>query len=150
VSGEDATLVWEKAQRYDWPVTVEGGVPVTRTRPARALLGFLAWCEDDFRAGALRHLLQSGDMRLDLDDGPPPGQAARLLARVPCAAAERGDQVLVDATAVPAGLDDLEILALLEMAHRGSPRRAARRNPEQRQPEGNGPSLDELSETDDR
>ena len=80
VSDEDATLVWEKAQRHDWPVTVEGGVPVARTRPARALLGFLAWYEDGFRAGALRHLLQSGDVRLDLDDGPSPGQAARLLA----------------------------------------------------------------------
>jgi PD-(D/E)XK nuclease superfamily len=81
VSAEDATLVWEKAQRHDWPVTVEGGVPVARTRPARALLGFLAWLEDGFRAGALRHLFQSGDVRLDLDDGPSPGQAARLLSR---------------------------------------------------------------------
>jgi ATP-dependent helicase/nuclease subunit B len=81
VSGEDATLVWEKAQRHGWPVTVEGGVPVARTRPARALLGFLAWVGEGFRAGALRQLLQSGDVRLDLDDGPSPGQAARLLAR---------------------------------------------------------------------
>jgi ATP-dependent helicase/nuclease subunit B len=81
VSDEDATLIWEKNQRHDWPVTVEGGVPVTRTRPARALLGFLAWYEDGFRAGALRHLFQSGDVRWDLDDGPSPGQAARLLSR---------------------------------------------------------------------
>jgi ATP-dependent helicase/nuclease subunit B len=81
VGGEDATLVWEKAQRHGWPVTVEGGVPVSRTRPARALLGFLAWVEAGFRAGALRQLLQSGDVRLGLDDGPSPGQAARLLAR---------------------------------------------------------------------
>jgi ATP-dependent helicase/nuclease subunit B len=81
VSSEDATLVWEKAQCHEWPVTVEGGVPVARTRPARALLGFLAWFGEGFRAGALRQLLQSGDVRLDLDDGPSAGQAARLLAR---------------------------------------------------------------------
>jgi hypothetical protein len=60
LTGEAATLVWEKAQRHAWPVTVEGGIPVTRTRPARALLGFLGWLEEGFRASALRHLLQSG------------------------------------------------------------------------------------------
>jgi ATP-dependent helicase/nuclease subunit B len=80
-SDEDATLIWEKAQRHDWSVTVESGVPSARTRPARALLGFLAWYEDGFRAGALRHLFQSGDIRLDLPDGPSPGQAARFLTR---------------------------------------------------------------------
>ena len=50
--GDDATLVWEKAQRHDWPVTVEPGVPVALTRPARALLAFCAWVEGGFPAAA--------------------------------------------------------------------------------------------------
>ena len=82
VSDEDATLVWEKAQRHDWPVTVEGGVPVARTRPARALLGFLRVVRGRLPRRRAPASLQSGDVRLDLDDGPSPGQAARLLVRV--------------------------------------------------------------------
>jgi ATP-dependent helicase/nuclease subunit B len=81
VAAADAALVWEKAQRYDWPLTVEPGVPVAVTRPARAVLAFCAWIEGGFTAAELRHLLQSGDLRLDLAEGPTPGQAARLLAR---------------------------------------------------------------------
>jgi ATP-dependent helicase/nuclease subunit B len=77
----DTTLAWELARRHEWPVTVEPGLPVARTRPGRALLGFAAWVEGGFRALDLRRLLQSGDVRLDLPDGPGPGQAARLLAR---------------------------------------------------------------------
>jgi ATP-dependent helicase/nuclease subunit B len=78
---EHVVLLWEKAQRYDVPVTIGPGLPVTLTRPARALLAFCDWIEGGFAAGALRRLLQSGDVRLDLDGGPSAGQAARLLAR---------------------------------------------------------------------
>jgi ATP-dependent helicase/nuclease subunit B len=56
------------------------GIPITLTRPARALLAFCAWIEDGFPAGGLRRLLHSGDVRLDLEDGPTAGQAARLVA----------------------------------------------------------------------
>lgn len=77
----DAALVWEKAQRSAWPATIEPGIPVALTRPGRALLAWASWAEAGFTAGDLRHLLQSGDVRLDLDGGPTPGQAARLLAR---------------------------------------------------------------------
>ncbi len=77
---EYTVLIWEKAQRYGWPVTVDPGIPITLTRPARALLAFCTWIADGFPAAGLRRLLQSGDMRLDLDDGPTAGQAARLLA----------------------------------------------------------------------
>jgi ATP-dependent helicase/nuclease subunit B len=78
---EHVVLLWEKAQRHGLPVTVGPGLPVTLTRPARALLAFCDWIEGGFAAGALRRLLQSGDVRLDLEDGPSAGQAARLLAR---------------------------------------------------------------------
>jgi hypothetical protein len=81
-SSSYASLVWEKALRYDWPVTLAAGVPATLTRPGRALLGLIEWIEDDFSAGLLRRLLESGDVRL----GPatsdiPAGRAARLLVR---------------------------------------------------------------------
>jgi ATP-dependent helicase/nuclease subunit B len=55
-------LVWEKALRHTWPVTLGAGIPATFTRPARALLGLCDWIETDFSAGHLRRLLQSGDM----------------------------------------------------------------------------------------
>ena len=51
------------------------------TRPGRALLGFLDWVESGFPASTLRRLFQSGDLSLKFDEGPSPGQAARLLAR---------------------------------------------------------------------
>ena len=75
------TLIWEICARLDVPVTLASGVPVTMTRPGRALLGFCRWIEQDFSGGGLCRLLQSGDIHLDLPDGPRPGQAARLLAR---------------------------------------------------------------------
>ena len=72
-----APLVWEKALRYDWLVTVGPGIQATQTRPGRAMLGLCAWIESDFSAGVMRRLLQSGDLKLDIDVSS--GQAARLL-----------------------------------------------------------------------
>jgi ATP-dependent helicase/nuclease subunit B len=80
-AGSDySVLLWEKAQRHDWPLTVGGGVPVTVTRPARALLAFCSWITRGFPASGLRRLLQSGDVRVDIAGGPTAGQAARLFA----------------------------------------------------------------------
>jgi len=85
---EQATLVWEKAQRYEWPVTIGPGIPVALTRPGRALLAFCAWVTGGLAASGLRRMLQSGDVRLGPSrgkegetDGLTAGQAARLLAR---------------------------------------------------------------------
>jgi RecB family exonuclease len=80
-SVEYAVLFWEKAQRHEVPITIGGGVPITLTRPARALLAFCEWIEAGFPAGGLRRFLQSGDLVVDIDGGPTAGQAARLLAR---------------------------------------------------------------------
>ncbi len=74
-------LLWEKAQRHGWPLTVSSGVPVTLTRPARGLLAFCSWIAGGFPASGLRRLLQSGDVRVEIADGPTAGQAARLLAK---------------------------------------------------------------------
>ncbi|MEO8678621.1 MAG: PD-(D/E)XK nuclease family protein [Vicinamibacterales bacterium] len=79
-----APLIWEKACRHDWPVTLASGLPVSLTRPGRALVGLGSWIESDFAAGILRRLLQSGDVTLgDLDLSP--GQAARVLVKAEAA-----------------------------------------------------------------
>jgi ATP-dependent helicase/nuclease subunit B len=93
---EQAALVWEKAQRHEWPVTIGPGIPITLTRPGRALLAFCEWVESGLAAGRLRRMLQSGDVRMSPsprlspqggegeragEEGLTAGQAARLLAR---------------------------------------------------------------------
>jgi len=74
-------LVWEKALRYDWKVTLGAGIPATFTRPGRALLGLCDWIETDFSAGHFRRLLQSGDVHVEEHEGFTAGQAARVLVR---------------------------------------------------------------------
>ena len=74
-------LVWEKALRHDWPVTLGAGIPATFTRPGRALIGLCDWIETDFAAGHFRRLLQSGDISVEEQEGFTAGQAARVLAR---------------------------------------------------------------------
>jgi ATP-dependent helicase/nuclease subunit B len=76
------SLVWEKALRREWPITLGPGLPASATRPGRAVLGFCDWIETDFSAAHLRRLLESGDMGIDAsDEGFTAGQAARTLAR---------------------------------------------------------------------
>ena len=74
-------LVWEKALRHNWPVTLGAGIPATFTRPGRALIGLCDWIETDFAAGHFRHLLESGDISVEKQEGFTAGQAARALAR---------------------------------------------------------------------
>jgi ATP-dependent helicase/nuclease subunit B len=83
-SEADAVVVWEKARRLDWAVTVSAGVPAALTRPGRALLGWCAWIAGGFAAADLRRLLQSGDLEpVEFASAPPLSamQAARLLLR---------------------------------------------------------------------
>ena len=80
-----ATLIWEKALRYEWPVTIAKGLPATLTRPGRALIGLTEWIEDDFAAGRLRRLLQSGDVSLPPALGIRPARAARMLVKAKAA-----------------------------------------------------------------
>ena len=84
-SASYATLIWEKALRHDWPITLSGGVPAALTRPGRALIALADWIEDDFSAGLLRRLLQSGDIRLPDDMELAPARAARMLVRAQAA-----------------------------------------------------------------
>jgi hypothetical protein len=76
-----ATLIWEKACRYDWPVTLASGLPATLTRPGRALIGLSSWIESNFAAGVLRRLLQSRDLTLGASFEITASRAARLLLK---------------------------------------------------------------------
>ncbi|HEX9124825.1 MAG TPA: PD-(D/E)XK nuclease family protein [Methylomirabilota bacterium] len=88
---EQTALIWEKAQRHEWPVTIGPGIPVAMTRPGRALIAFCEWVAGGLAASRLRRMLQSGDLRIGSSPLPSPqrgegmeltaGQAARLLAR---------------------------------------------------------------------
>jgi ATP-dependent helicase/nuclease subunit B len=76
-----ATLIWEKACRYDWPVTLASGLPATLTRPGRALIGLSSWIESNFAAGVLRRLLQSRDLTLGASIDISAPRAATLLVK---------------------------------------------------------------------
>lgn len=76
-----ATLIWEKACRYDWPVTIASGLPATLTRSGRALIGLSSWIESNFAAGVLRRLLQSRDLTLGSSLVITAPRAATLLVK---------------------------------------------------------------------
>jgi ATP-dependent helicase/nuclease subunit B len=81
-SSVPASLVWEKAKRLGWDVTVSAGLPVTTTRPGRLLLRFCDWIDSDFEAATLRVLLQSGDLAAKaIAEDVSAGQAARMLLK---------------------------------------------------------------------
>ena len=99
-SSDYALLVWQKAARYGWPLTVEPGLPGAVTRPVRALLAWCDWVESGFAASQLRRMLASGDIRVDVEDGPGSGQAARLLLRAAPTWGRRTYTLALDALAV--------------------------------------------------
>lgn len=84
-SPQYSTLIWEKAMRYDWPVTLAQGIAAALTRPGRALIAMTEWIEDDFAAGRLRRMLQSGDITMSDRVSISAGQAARLLVKAQAA-----------------------------------------------------------------
>ena len=114
-SSDYALLLWQKAAHYDWPITLEPGLPGTVTRPVRALLAWCDWIESGFAASRLRRMLESGDIRVDIVDGPGSGQAARLLLRAAPTWGRQTYTLALDALAVnareraeDAELDDAE------------------------------------------
>lgn len=80
-----ATLIWEKALRFGWKVSLASGLPATLTRPGRALIGYTEWIEDNFAAGRLRRLLQSGDVRLPESMELGASRAANVLVKAEAA-----------------------------------------------------------------
>jgi ATP-dependent helicase/nuclease subunit B len=93
-SEDYALLVWEKAQRIGWRITLSAGTPALMTRPGRLLLRYGEWVGGGFASSDLRRLLQSGDCApsafetafagtasTEPDEALTPGQAARLLLK---------------------------------------------------------------------
>jgi len=56
---EFASRLWAE-EGQPLPITFLEGIPARASRPARALLGWLAWVREDFAQPALVHLLQDG------------------------------------------------------------------------------------------
>ncbi len=79
-SDDYAPLIWEKALRYEWPITLASGLPASLTRPGRAIVAFAEWVQSNFASASLRRLLQSGDIRLGAIDLAP-GRAAGILVK---------------------------------------------------------------------
>lgn len=79
--GEYATLLWEKSQRLEIPVTMETGIPGTLTRPLRAALGLCDWMERDFPAARLARILEAGILDCGDAEHLSAAAAARTLRR---------------------------------------------------------------------
>ena len=65
-------LIYEIASFLDLPVTFSSGIPITFTRPGRALLYYLNWQADDFTASLLSRLFSGGYLNMD-QRGDRPG-----------------------------------------------------------------------------
>lgn len=70
------------ARRLDIPVTYAAGLPFERTRPGRALRGYLRWIREGFPEDVIRGMLMSGDLALPDADAPPSSSLARRLRRL--------------------------------------------------------------------
>jgi ATP-dependent helicase/nuclease subunit B len=60
-------LVYGVAEKFGIGITVEEGLPVTFTRPGRAVLGLISWIASGYEASKFRHLLTSGSLDLKAD-----------------------------------------------------------------------------------
>jgi ATP-dependent helicase/nuclease subunit B len=76
-------LIHEIAGSLNVPVTFAGGLPITYTRPGRALILYFKWQAEDFLAGHLKTLFSGGYLDLDRVDPdkekPSAGRAAAII-----------------------------------------------------------------------
>ena len=72
-------LFRDAAARLGIPLTLAEGLPLSHTRPGRALGAFCRWAAEAFPRDGLMRLLQSGDVTTGVDEGPGSAQVARLL-----------------------------------------------------------------------
>ena len=70
----------ELSQRLGFPVSYAVGLPVSRTRPGRAVAKYLEWIQQDFPSDVLRGMLERGDLSSpdEARDGGPMALARRL------------------------------------------------------------------------
>lgn len=69
-------LIYEIGESLEIPTTFAGGLPITYTRPGRALILFLKWQAEDFQDKYLRQLISNGllDLKRPTRDGERPGE----------------------------------------------------------------------------
>src|SRR5690606_17890197 len=70
------------ARRLGIPVSYAMGLPVSRTRPGRAVAKYLEWMQADLPADVLREMLERGDIAPPESSGVTGVAAARLLRRL--------------------------------------------------------------------
>jgi len=77
------TLIHEIASSLDIPVTFSMGIPITYTRPGRALILYLKWQSESFLAAHLRRLFSGGYLDADTldqdEEKPSPRKAAAII-----------------------------------------------------------------------
>jgi ATP-dependent helicase/nuclease subunit B len=66
------SFIYEIATFLGVPTTFASGIPITYTRPGRALILYLKWQAEDFRASHLRRLFSGGN--LDMGSLEPEGE----------------------------------------------------------------------------
>jgi len=79
------SLIYEIANSLDIPVTFFGGIPITYTRPGRALILYLKWQAEDFISGYMRRLFSGGYLdldRIELEGEKPSLGKATAIVRV--------------------------------------------------------------------
>ncbi len=77
------SMIYEICSSLNVSVTVADGVPISYTRPGRALILYCKWLAEDFRSSQLRRLFSGGYLDLEGFDSakekPSPGMAARII-----------------------------------------------------------------------
>jgi hypothetical protein len=77
------SMIYEIITSLDIPASFSGGVPITFTRPGRALILYLQWQAEDFQASHLRRLFSGGYLdlnRFDLEgEKPSQGRISRII-----------------------------------------------------------------------
>ena len=77
------SMIYEIVTSLDIPASFAGGVPITLTRPGRALILYLQWQAEDFQANHLRRLFSGGHLDLNRfgleGEKPSLGRIARII-----------------------------------------------------------------------
>ena len=83
---EQAQMVWERALRHAWPVTLGTGVSAALTQPGRALVAYCRWLEDDLSARVVINALQDGAWKPGALAAPAPAEGEAVTVSAPHAA----------------------------------------------------------------
>jgi hypothetical protein len=85
VTGKDPynAMIYEIASSLEVPVTFSGGIPVSYTRPGKALNLYFKWQAEDFQEGYIRQLFSGGFLNLNGSgkkrEKPSSGRAGQVI-----------------------------------------------------------------------